>query len=315
MADDTRAEASAPSSGEAATQKALTEEALAETEAEATDEAEIDFDALCAAYDRGLAAEKAGDVETAAAAYRDLLAIDPFDRVGASVRLACLGRGAAPEKAPDAYVAALFDQHAEVFDSLLVEQLGYDAPLQLRDLVAALGAQDGPQRFARMLDLGCGTGLAAEAFEDRADWRVGVDISEEMIAVAGEKDVYSALYVGEVVAFLKSAAESEAPFDLVVATDVLPYIGDLSALFEGVAARLAPGGLFGFSTETLPEAAFAGAGYKVGPKHRFAHQTSYIEATLAANAVDPLRSETIIVRYDEGAPIHGHLIVAARRGT
>lgn len=46
-----------------------------------------------------------------------------------------MGRGAVPLKAPDAYVSTLFDQHAEMFDTILVDQLGYDVPLQLREML------------------------------------------------------------------------------------------------------------------------------------------------------------------------------------
>ena len=73
---------------------------------------EIDFDALAAAYNRGLEAERAGDRETAAKAYRESLRIDPADRGGAAIRLAGLGLGATPTRAPEAYVATLFDQHS-----------------------------------------------------------------------------------------------------------------------------------------------------------------------------------------------------------
>lgn len=274
--------------------------------------ADAEGEALAAAYDRGLKAEKAGDVDAAEAAYREMLAIDPQDIAGVSVRLASLGRGETPEKAPDAYVATLFDQHAEVFDHILVEQLGYDAPLQLRDFVNAHGAAGGPTRFERMLDLGCGTGLCGEAFEDVAAHRVGVDISEEMIAIADEKEVYQELFVGEGVAFLESDAARDAPFDLIAATDMLPYLGDLRPFFDGAAERLAPNGLFGFSSETLSEEDFAGAGYKVSPKHRFAHRKTYVEATLRAAKLQMRDARDIVVRYDEGQPIRGHLFLAGR---
>lgn len=275
--------------------------------------AQIDQDALAEAYELGLACEKAGDVEGAVAAYERVMALDPFDRGGACVRLAALGRGPTPEKAPDAYVATLFDQHAEVFDQILVEQLGYDAPLQLADLLRSLAeAGAAPARFARMLDLGCGTGLCAEALEDRTDTRIGVDLAEEMVAIASEKELYADLYVAEAVAFLESDAESGAPFDLITATDMLPYLGALEPFFEGVAARLASGGLLAFSSETLPLEAFAGADYRVGPKQRFAHQPDYLIRALAAAGFAPLDASNIVVRYDEGDPILGQMVIAER---
>ncbi|MGO8617686.1 S-adenosylmethionine-dependent methyltransferase, partial [Rhizobium ruizarguesonis] len=76
-------------------------------------------------YNRALALEKAGDIDAAVAAYHEVLALDPASHGGAAVRIAAMGRGDTPVKAPDAYVETLFDQHAEVFEAVLVEQLGY----------------------------------------------------------------------------------------------------------------------------------------------------------------------------------------------
>ncbi|MEO0760608.1 MAG: efflux RND transporter permease subunit, partial [Pseudomonadota bacterium] len=125
---------------------------------------EVDLDALETAYEEGLAAEKAGDAEGAAWHFRHCLALDPDDRGGAAVRLAALGLGPVPERAPPAYVATLFDQHAESFEMTLVHSLGYAIPEAIAEALAVAGL--GP--FARGVDLGCGTGLVGEALEGRA---------------------------------------------------------------------------------------------------------------------------------------------------
>ncbi|WP_328805023.1 methyltransferase domain-containing protein [Stappia albiluteola] len=263
--------------------------------------------ALAEAYNRGLDLEKAGDREGAAAAYREVLRLDPEDRGGASVRLASLGLGEAPAKAPDAYVAALFDQHAEVFETILVDQLGYCVPMMIPDLLARHGA--GP--FARLLDLGCGTGLSGDVLCEEADELVGVDISENMIEMAHEKEVYDSLYVAEGERFL--AETEEASFDLIVATDVLPYAGALEGLFTGLSAKTVSGGFLAFSTETLADETLAGRDYMVGPRQRFAHAERYIRRLLDENGFDCLEMSPIVVRYDEGEAIDGHLVLARKR--
>lgn len=273
-----------------------------------SDDKPLDQEALAEAYNRALALEKAGDFDAAAKAYEEVLQIDPDDHGGAAVRLASMGRGAVPLKAPDAYVATLFDQHAEMFDTILVDQLGYDVPLQLREMLLEM---DDAFNAERMLDLGCGTGLSADALDDMAAHKTGVDISENMIEVAYEKGDYDALFVGEAVRFLESTEEEN--WNLIVATDVLPYMGELERFFAGVAEHLNSGGHFGFSSETLDDNRLAGRAFVVGDYQRFAHAQSYVRAMLDSHGMDCIRCEDITVRSEQGAPVPGHLYIARRR--
>ncbi len=266
----------------------------------------IDEEALAEAYYRALELEEAGKAEEAAAAWREVLALDPEDHGGASVRLAALGMGPVPEKAPDAYVETLFDQHAEVFDRMLVDDLGYAVPLMVRQ--ALLDHAPGPYR--RMLDLGCGTGLSGGAMRDMAAHITGTDISENMVAMADEREVYDDLYVGEAVAFVESW--DEEPFDLIVATDMLPYLGSVEALFTGVAQALLPGGVFAFSTETLADETLQGRNFMVGPYQRFAHSEAYIKEGLETAGLSRIHCEPIIVRHEQGMPVPGHLVLAKK---
>lgn len=263
-------------------------------------------EALAEAYEAALAHEKAGRLDEAAKAYREVLALNPADPGGAAVRLAAIGRGEVPDKAPAAYVATLFDQHAEVFDGILVDQLGYAVPMMVRERVQALGL--GP--FRRMLDLGCGTGLSAEALEDMAAHITGVDLAEGMIEIADEKELFHDLYVADAELFL---AEIELdPWDLIAATDVLPYLGDAAPFFGAVARRLEPAGVFVFSTETESAATLNGRSWMVTPHHRYAHDRAYIERMLAAAGLSVTEITDIIVRHERGAPIPGHLVFATR---
>lgn len=263
--------------------------------------------ALAEAYNRALALEKAGDLDAAATAYAEVLKLDPQDRGGAAVRLASMGRGVTPPKAPDAYVATLFDQHADAFEDILVEQLGYAVPLMLRQML--MEAAPGP--YARLLDLGCGTGLSGGALRDMAAHVTGVDLSEGMVEIAFDKGTYDELYVGEAVDFLQSS--DFEPWDLIVATDVLPYLGDLEPFFAGLAANTAPRAVIGFSSETLPEEIMAGSPYMVGPHQRFAHSKDYLSGRLAESGFEMLRCDDIVVRMEQGRPTPGHLVIARKR--
>ncbi|MDM9644332.1 methyltransferase [Rhizobium sp. S163] len=267
----------------------------------------IDEEALAEAYNRALALEKAGDVDAAVKAYEEVLAIDPDDHGGAAVRIAAMGRGETPAKAPDAYVETLFDQHAEVFEDVLVEQLGYHVPMLVRQRLQALNL--GP--FKRLLDLGCGTGLTGGTLRDLCEEMTGIDLSENMVEIAHEKDLYETLFVAEVEDFLDD--NDEDPFDIITATDVLPYLGGLEPLFFGAAENLTPGGLFIFSSETLPAEKLAGRAYMVGPHQRFAHSEAYVRERLDATGFDLIEITNINVRMEDGQPTPGHLVIAKLR--
>ena len=268
--------------------------------------AKIDEDALAEAYNRALALEKAGDIDAAVKAYEEVLAIDPEDHGGASVRIASLGRGEAPPKAPDAYVETLFDQHAEAFEDIIVEQLGYAVPAMVRQRLQAL--ELGP--FKRMLDLGCGTGLTGGTLRDMVDDITGIDISENMVELAHEKDLYETLYVAEVEDFLED--NDEEAFDLITATDVLPYLGALEPLFFGAAENMVAGGLFIFSSETLDPSDTRT--YAVGPHQRFLHSEAYIRERLASTGFEIIEISDINVRMQDGNPSPGHLVIARLEG-
>ncbi|MDF1609520.1 methyltransferase domain-containing protein [Hoeflea sp. YIM 152468] len=268
--------------------------------------AKTDDDALAEAYNRALTLEKSGDYDLAAAAYAEVLALDPDDHGGAAVRLASMKRGAVPARAPEAYVTTLFDQHAEVFDKVLVEDLGYHVPLLLRQRLVELGETS----FEHLLDLGCGTGLTGGALEDMVDDAVGLDLAENMVEIAHEKGLYDTLYVADAVDYLED--NDDGPFDIVAATDVLPYLGELEPLFAAVEKNVLTGALFCFSSETLPDAEFEGRPYTVGRFQRFAHQQGYVRRALQSAGFDCLEAGDIIVRHEQGRPIAGHLFIARK---
>jgi len=132
-----------------------------------------------------------------------------------------------------------------------------------------------------------------------------------MVAIADETDAYEELYIAEAEDFLENIGEEEAPFDLIVATDVLPYIGDVSRLFAGMAAMTDRDAVIGFSTEAV-EAAGNEPGFQVLPTHRYAHDRVYIERELAAHGFTPVHTSQITVRLEKGVPAPGHLFLARK---
>ena len=271
------------------------------------------FDEALLAYQRAIALRPAhplahhyrantlralGRIAEAIAGYTTALALGG-ERAQIEFSLAALGAGEAPAASPPAYIKDLFDQYAGHFDEHLVGQLGYNTPALLDAEIARHAMVD-----AEVLDLGCGTGLCGPYLRRYARRLTGVDLSGRMLDKARERGLYDALVCADIVGYL---ADAPARIDLIVAADVLVYVGDLSDLLRRAARALRPGGLFCFSVE-----AGEGDGFTLQPSQRFAHSLNYLERlahahgfTLSAHARQPLRS-------DGEQPVLGHIVTLMR---
>lgn len=176
--------------------------------------------------------------------------------------------GRTPAVAPREYARGLFDEYSERFEEQLTKHLEYKTPVMLREAVDAVC---GPERqFANAVDLGCGTGLSGEAFAGRVGRLTGIDVSPRMIELARAKGgCYTDLRCGDVVEELLA---SDDRFDLLIAADVLVYLGELAALFAAVRQRATPQAVFTFSTELSADADFI-----LQPTVRYAHSERYVQ--------------------------------------
>lgn len=231
----------------------------------------------------------------ALAALRHAQEIEPDDRTAALVAALEAGEGA---DLSAAYVRALFDRYADRFDSDLVGKLGYAAPRILRDAIDRTGA---PGAWLRALDLGCGTGLMGVELRPLCAHLAGVDLSPRMVEKARGRSLYDALSVGDIV----DAMAGPARWDLLVAADVLVYIGDLAPVFTAAAAALAPGGRFAATVERLD----GGDGFALGPARRYAHSVDYIKETAAAAGLKVRLLEECSPRREKQAPVRGLVFV------
>jgi predicted TPR repeat methyltransferase len=209
-----------------------------------------------------------------------------------------------PPLMPRADVIALFDDMAPRFDALLVDELEYRVPERLR---AAIDRAAPARRFDVALDLGCGTGLMGAQLRPIVDLLDGVDLSPRMLERARARGVYDRLHEADVVEHL---ATTGARHDLIVATDVFIYIGDLAPLFETARAALAGGGLLAASIERHD-----GVDVRLAPTGRYQHARAYLERLAAAHDFATLAFDACEQRLEAGAFINGWtFVLAAGRG-
>ena len=262
----------------------------------------IDPDFAAAHYNLAATLQDMGRFDEIVALYRRCLELDPGNE-SARHMVAALS-GETTERAPEDYVRNMFDGYAPGFERHLVEVLEYRVPALLRAAVDRL-AGAAPRRFARALDMGCGTGLVGAAFRDLVGEFHGVDLAPGMVALARRRGVYDALYESDVGAFLDGLAPGAPPYGLVLSADLFIYIGDLAPLFAAVAGRLA--GLFVFSVESLEEGRYA-----LRPSGRYAHSDGYIRELASKNGFSVLSMARVILRKAQNAPMPGLVYVLSR---
>jgi predicted TPR repeat methyltransferase len=234
-------------------------------------------------------------------AYRRALEIDPSRQYVQHMIAAMSGVASAdaPARAADAYVAEEFDGFAARYDEVLVGWLEYRGPEVVhRAVLAVLGADAHHQEI---IDLGCGTGLAAQLFRPMARRLDGVDLSANMVEKARGRGLYDALHVDEIGRHLAGTPQA---YTLAIAADVLIYFGDLAPVFAAVASALKPGGLFAFTVE-----AGSGAPYSLTPSGRYVHDDAYVRAAAAAAGFEIARATAETVRKEKLKPVQSRCYV------
>jgi predicted TPR repeat methyltransferase len=246
-----------------------------------------------------------GKTREAAEVFRQWLEEEPRHPIARHMYASCSGEGV-PERAPDDYVETTFDGFADSFETLLNENLHYQAP----QLCAALLARHlpAPARQYVVLDAGCGTGLCGPLVAPWARTLSGVDLSRGMLDRALTKGVYTDLFKAELTEFLR---ESAGQWEVLVSADTLCYFGDLQHLMSAAAGSMRPGGTLVFSVEQLADD--AGPPFRIEPHGRYAHTRRHVEQVLAQAGFEVLEVSPGVLRHEGGKPVDGWL-VGARRG-
>jgi len=108
----------------------------------------------------------------------------------------------------------------------------------------------------RVLDVGCGGGILAEALAREGAHVTGVDPSEKSLAVARAHAARSRLTIDYRTGTAEDLPAAGSTFDLVFAVDVLEHVDDLERSLTAFARLLAPGSALAFLTHNRTPAAF-----------------------------------------------------------
>ncbi|NNM59164.1 MAG: tetratricopeptide repeat protein [Legionellales bacterium] len=240
---------------------------------------------------------KLNRIDLAKEHYQRALALRPEDEI-AAYRLAALTGTNQPEKAPGTYIQMLFDNYADNFDHELMDSLQYKVPEAIHHLACRYLNE---QTELRIVDLGCGTGLAGRYFVTKAKQLIGVDLSSNMLKIAEKKHIYDNL-IEEEMATALTAWKNE--IDLIIAADSFVYIGDMHELLTNAHQALRDGGYLIFTTESGYQQDF-----QLTDTGRYLHHADYLKRLATETGFEVLELIQVKLREQKGVPVNGYLVM------
>ena len=151
----------------------------------------------------------------------------------------------------------------------------------------------------KILDIGCGGGILAEALAQRGARVTGIDMAEMSLEVARMHRVESGLDIDyQRVTAEEFAARNPGEFDIVTCLEMLEHVPDPTSIVAAAARALKPDGRLVLSTLNRNPKSFAlailGAEYLLGMLPRGTHQyrrfikPSELASALRASGMKPL---------------------------
>ena len=157
-----------------------------------------------------------------------------------------------------------------------------------------------PNLMGKILDLGCGTGLAGVLLKNKDIELYGVDLSENMINEARKKNVYKELYCQDIKSFLDEKDINE--FDIVIMMDVVSYMGDLKDILSKLREREV-----WLSIEKAQDD--INKDYYLMPNGRYKHKLSYVKGLKDELKFFKIKEFDVVLRNEAGVPVEGYLIM------
>lgn len=140
-----------------------------------------------------------------------------------------------------------YTSFAQVYD-LFMDNVPYEEwSLYIQELLKEYGIRDGV-----VCELGCGTGKMTRLLADKGYDMIGVDISEDMLAIAsGESPGSEILYLCQDMCELELYGQAAAMISVCDSMNYLLEEEEILAVLERVHQYLQPGGVFIFDLNTI----------------------------------------------------------------
>lgn len=304
-----------------------------------------DPDDEASAYSLAMIIRDSGDREAAKTMFARCIDINPSNSA-AKFQLAALLGNSDLEQCPPEYVAELFDHYAKKgYESHMVNSLKYKVPDYIWDAFVTSESSAPYSESLVIVDLGAGTGLIGSRFRTglleknntsvpyQVQELTACDLSQEMIVRAYElsynvsapsalsaeqseqrENVYTDVVISDCTSYLQDRVTlGAASADLILAGDVLVYMGNLEALFLSVRGSLSctsgTPGRFIFSVEKMQETDNLNLGYTLQASARFAHSQEYIERIAQKCGLAVTSCIEVPIRHDGGKVISGFIFV------
>ena len=238
------------------------------------------------------------NTEMAVASYNEVLRID-HNHQSAKYFIAMMKGDDSITKSPYDYVQTVFDTYADNFDDHLTSKLQYKTPELIAEMVKKLYGTAGKYKI---LDLGCGTGLACHHLQGLSEYMVGVDLSPKMIKKAEERKIYDQLVVSGIDEYFD---KYDYDPNIVISADVFVYIGDISNIFSAVSKSMQSNGIFIFSIESTD----TDDSFMLKESGRFGHNDKYIQTLADKNNFRIVEALNTVLRTEAGKPINGQIFL------
>lgn len=255
-------------------------------------------------YNLGVCLSQLHDREKATEAFQRVLYLKPeHDEARymlASVNPHALPREQWPTRMPRPMIDRFFGAAAGVYAQMEANNKYAGPAICEQKILPHLSVKVG----LNVIDLGCGVGLAATSWRDKATMITGVDISPGMVAeattmAAGGIQLFNTVMEGDLHA-PDSIAIAENSADVALVCNVTQFLGDLNGLMKGLAKWLKPGGVAAITVEPAPQQAAYGVVPSTG---RFGHSAAYLQEEAKTFGFSVLTQERVNLYPDVPAGI------------